>query len=168
MVLDAHKCFDTRKESWVFLILSWVCQNIFRCVTLNRQWFRSFSFVFGTWFSTAWSIEFYIMITSLSDCWISVNHALNFSSLYDPVPVQTWTVDLRHLEYLKETNYPVPCFQSSDSTSENWKKDNPYPQHCTSKLKSCKKWLTINNYADDSGPIVVRHLCSFYLDPLWP
>ena len=35
-----------------------VCQNISKCLKLNRQWLSSLSIVFGTWFSSAWSIKY--------------------------------------------------------------------------------------------------------------
>ena len=111
-VLDAKKCFDTRKERLqtrsklrVLLILSWVCQNISKRLKLNRPRLRSLSLLFRTRFSIAWSIEFYIMVTSQSDCCISVIH----------VPTSIY-LDTR-IFVLKVSGY-----SSNESSSTNWDK----------------------------------------------
>ena len=61
--------FGNTKWSSVFLIFSWVCQIISKCLKLSRPWLVSVSNVFRTWFSKAWSVEFW-------DCWMSINHVL--------------------------------------------------------------------------------------------
>ena len=57
--------FDTRKffrNVWKHetKLKSLVCQNISKCLKLNRPRLRTLSFVLRTWFPTAWSTEFCI------------------------------------------------------------------------------------------------------------
>ena len=80
----------------------WVCQNICKCLKLNRPRLRLLSIVFRTWLSTAVSIEFQTMAARQSDRWISVNHVL------------VW-----HLSKTKWSNYPKTVTKLTEQFSSN-------------------------------------------------
>ena len=76
--------FRNMKRRWIFLIFLSVSKYFYVSKTL-WLWLRPLYIVFGTWFSTAWSVEVQNTAIDQWDCWmwISVNRGLNS---YQPPP----------------------------------------------------------------------------------
>ena len=70
------------KRSWVFLIFSWVCQNVFQASETQLTTIKVIVYCFWTWFSTVYSVECQTMVTNQPNCWILVNHFQKLCTCY--------------------------------------------------------------------------------------